>query len=87
TLRRLHRAHALSIPFENLDVMLGRGVDIELNAVQAKLVAGGRGGYCYEHNLLFARCWSASASRSPGWRRGSGWARSPYGPARTCCSR
>lgn len=54
TLRRLHRAHALSIPFENLDVMLGRGVDIELGAIQAKLVAGGRGGYCYEHNLLFA---------------------------------
>ncbi|MFJ6671226.1 arylamine N-acetyltransferase [Actinosynnema sp. NPDC091369] len=54
TLRLLHRAHVTTIPFENLDVVLGRGVDLDLGAVQAKLLENRRGGYCYEHNLLFA---------------------------------
>jgi len=54
TLRLLHRAHALAIPFENLDVVLGRGVDLDLGAMQAKLLRSRRGGYCYEHNMLFA---------------------------------
>jgi N-hydroxyarylamine O-acetyltransferase len=53
-LRRLHRAHALAIPFENLDILLGRGIDLDLDAIQAKLVGRGRGGYCYEHNLLMS---------------------------------
>ncbi len=53
-LKRLHRAHAAAIPFENLDILLGRPIRLDLDAIQAKLVAGGRGGYCYEHNLLFA---------------------------------
>ena len=53
TLRRLHRAHVASIAFENLDVMLGRGIDVELSRVQDKLVHAGRGGYCYEHGVLF----------------------------------
>ncbi|TMC10160.1 MAG: arylamine N-acetyltransferase [Chloroflexi bacterium] len=52
-LRDLHRAHVLAIPFENLDIVLGRGIDVSLPAVQAKLVARRRGGYCYEHNTLF----------------------------------
>jgi N-hydroxyarylamine O-acetyltransferase len=54
TLRGLHFAHATSIPFENLDILLGRGISLDLDALQAKLVAGGRGGYCFEHNTLFA---------------------------------
>lgn len=54
TLRHLHRAHAATIPFENLDIVLGRGVELELDAIQAKLVRRARGGYCFEHNLLFA---------------------------------
>ncbi|MFI0410585.1 arylamine N-acetyltransferase [Actinomadura sp. 3N508] len=54
TLRALHRAHTTSIPFENLEIMLGRPVDLSLDAVQAKLVGRSRGGYCYEHNRLFA---------------------------------
>lgn len=54
TLVRLHRAHVTSIPFENLDVLLGRGVSLELGQVQDKLVTSRRGGYCGEHNLLFA---------------------------------
>ncbi|GAA0583736.1 arylamine N-acetyltransferase [Kribbella sandramycini] len=53
TLQTLHRAHVASIPFENLDVMLGRGISVELADVQAKLVDRRRGGYCYEHGVLF----------------------------------
>lgn len=49
----LHRAHTAAIPFENLDVILGRGVSVELEDVQEKLVGARRGGYCYEHGVLF----------------------------------
>lgn len=54
TLRRLHRAHVVAIPFENLDIVLGRGISLEMDAMQDKLIRRDRGGYCYEHNLLFA---------------------------------
>lgn len=54
TLRELHRRHVAAILFENLDIPLGRGISVELADVQAKLVDAGRGGYCYEHGLLFA---------------------------------
>jgi N-hydroxyarylamine O-acetyltransferase len=54
TLRDLHRRHVEAIPFENLEIMLGRPPALDLPSLQAKLVTGGRGGYCFEHNLLFA---------------------------------
>lgn len=50
----LHLAHATHILFENLDILLGRPVSLDLKDIQAKLVHGGRGGYCFEHNTLFA---------------------------------
>jgi len=53
-LEAVHLAHATTIPFENLDILLGRGVRLDMASLQAKLVAGGRGGYCFEQNLLFA---------------------------------
>ena len=53
TLQALHLAHATSIPFENLDILLGRGIRLDLESLQRKLVAGRRGGYCFEQNLLF----------------------------------
>ena len=53
-LRRLHHAHVATIPFENLDIVLGRGISLEMEAMQEKLIRRDRGGYCYEHNLLFA---------------------------------
>ena len=52
-LEALQRAHRLAIPFENLDVMLGRPIAIDSGAVFAKLVTARRGGYCFEHNRLF----------------------------------
>jgi N-hydroxyarylamine O-acetyltransferase len=53
TIAALMRAHMAAIPFENLDVLLGRGIRIDLDGVFAKLVAGRRGGYCFEHATLF----------------------------------
>jgi N-hydroxyarylamine O-acetyltransferase len=53
-LRALHLAHVSSIPFENLDILLGRPIRLDLDSLQDKLVRGGRGGYCFEHNTLFA---------------------------------
>ncbi|MGE5723259.1 MAG: arylamine N-acetyltransferase family protein [Sphingomonadales bacterium] len=55
TLRALHALHPAAIPFENIDVLLDRGIDIAPAPVDAKLIAGRRGGYCYEHNGLFKR--------------------------------
>jgi N-hydroxyarylamine O-acetyltransferase len=54
TLDGLHFAHSTGIPFENLDILLGRTISLDLDGLQAKLVAGHRGGYCFEHNTLFA---------------------------------
>jgi N-hydroxyarylamine O-acetyltransferase len=54
TLVALHRAHLAAIPFENLDIVLGRGIAVDIDSVQAKLVERRRGGYCYEHGVLFA---------------------------------
>lgn len=53
-LHDLARAHVLTIPFENIDVVLGRHRGIEPDVVTAKLVGRARGGYCYEHGALFA---------------------------------
>jgi N-hydroxyarylamine O-acetyltransferase len=52
TLQRIHLLHTCSIPFENLDVLLGRTIRLELDNVFEKLVVAGRGGYCYEQNAL-----------------------------------
>jgi N-hydroxyarylamine O-acetyltransferase len=54
TLAGLLRAHVATVPFENLDVLLGRGIRLEVDAVQRKLVRAHRGGYCFEHATLFA---------------------------------
>jgi N-hydroxyarylamine O-acetyltransferase len=53
-LSALHRAHAGAIPFENLDILLGRPIRLDLPALVGKLVDGRRGGYCFEQNSLFA---------------------------------
>src|SRR5215470_125826 len=55
TLRALHELHPAAIPFEAVDVLLGRGVDIAPAVVDAKLIGSRRGGYCHEHNGLFKR--------------------------------
>ncbi len=52
-LGNLQQAHVGAIPFENLDILLGRPILLDLRSLQAKLVAGRRGGYCFEQNTLF----------------------------------
>lgn len=52
-LNDLHWRHASAIPFENLDVILGRPVMLDPAAIVAKLVTAKRGGYCFEQNGLY----------------------------------
>jgi N-hydroxyarylamine O-acetyltransferase len=64
TLRALQRAHVYAIPFENLDPVRGVVPSLALDDLMAKLVHGTtRGGYCYEHNTLYA-----AALRALGFR-------------------
>ncbi len=49
----LQRAHLGAIPFENLDILLGRPILLDLGSLQDKLVGARRGGYCFEQNTLF----------------------------------
>jgi N-hydroxyarylamine O-acetyltransferase len=52
TLQAIVRGHTSAIPFENLDVLLGRGISLAPEAIADKLVGRRRGGYCFEHNTL-----------------------------------
>ncbi|MBP2330972.1 N-hydroxyarylamine O-acetyltransferase [Kibdelosporangium banguiense] len=54
TLETLHAGHVRSIPFESLDVLRGNVPALDIASLQAKLVRRQRGGYCFEHNLLYA---------------------------------
>ena len=55
TLAALCRHHIAAIPFENIDALLGNPPDISAAAVDAKLIANRRGGWCVEHAGLFKR--------------------------------
>ena len=52
TLHAIASAHVQAIPFENLDVLLGRAIDLDPGALERKLVHARRGGYCFEQNAL-----------------------------------
>lgn len=54
TLTEIHTAHALTIPFENLDIHRGLGISLDPAALFDKLVTRRRGGYCFEQNALLA---------------------------------
>ncbi len=66
TLRELHLRHAQTIPFENLNPLLRWPVKLDLASVEAKLVRAGRGGYCFEQNLLFRSVLEALGFRVAG---------------------
>jgi len=53
TLRSLHRAHIEAIPFENLDIQMGRPIELDATSLQTSLVSRRRGGYCFQQNGLF----------------------------------
>lgn len=55
TLRALHLLHNAAIPFENLDVLLPREMQLDDLSLEEKLVTARRGGYCFEQNGLFER--------------------------------
>lgn len=54
TLKQLHRAHMLAVPFENLDIHLRRPIILEESRLVSKIVTQRRGGFCYELNGAFA---------------------------------
>jgi Arylamine N-acetyltransferase len=71
TLRKLHLLHNCAIPFENIDVLLPREMQLDDQSLQDKLITARRGGYCFEQNglleralhelgLLFAACLDVS---------------------------
>jgi len=53
TLQAVHALHPAAIPFENLNPLLGWPVALDVDSLQSKMVAGRRGGWCFEHNTLF----------------------------------
>jgi N-hydroxyarylamine O-acetyltransferase len=55
TLDLLHALHPAAIPFENLDPLMGEPVRLDQPSLEKKLLTDKRGGYCFEHNLLFMR--------------------------------
>ena len=63
TLRALHRQHMLSVPFENLDISLGREIVLDPERFEEKIVSRRRGGFCYELNGNFAALLSAAGFR------------------------
>jgi len=54
TLRAIHLGHAQAIPFENLNPLMKWPVRLDPQSLQQKLVVDGRGGYCFEQNLLLS---------------------------------
>ena len=54
TLRALHRAHLMIVPFENLSIHLNEPISLEEADLVGKIVARRRGGFCYELNGAFA---------------------------------
>lgn len=55
TLKALHLLHNGAIPFENLDVLLPREMQLDDLSLEEKLVTARRGGYCFEQNGVFER--------------------------------
>ena len=80
-LRALQALHPAAIPFENIDVLLGRGVDLTPSEIDAKLIGGRRGGYCFEQNDLFARALTALGFEWEGVLGRVVWMAPPDAPA------
>lgn len=77
TLRALHLRHSEAIPFENLDPFLGHPVHLDLASLERKLIQDRRGGYCYEHNLLFGQALRTLGFRARNLSARVVWNRSP----------
>ena len=55
----LQEAHMRAIPFENIDPLLGIVPSLTPADLVAKLIDGGRGGYCYEQNAILGMALNA----------------------------
>jgi N-hydroxyarylamine O-acetyltransferase len=83
TLGELHRLHPAAIPFENLNPLLRLPVALDVESLQAKMVAGHRGGWCFEQNALFRHALEALGFSVTGLGARVIWnvpAGSPVGP-------
>lgn len=80
TLRALQALHPAAIPFEAIDVLLDRGIDLAPTAVEHKLIDVKRGGYCFEHNGLFKRMLTAIGFRVEGLGARVRWMETPGRP-------
>ena len=52
-LKKLQNAHLLTVPFENLDIIAGKSIELNIEKLFDKIVLNNRGGFCYELNGLF----------------------------------
>lgn len=80
TLAAIIARHAASIPFEAIDVLLGRPIDLSPAAVDSKLIARRRGGYCFEQNSLLERVLAALGYRVEPLMARVLWMREPDAP-------
>lgn len=80
TLRRIVAGHAQAIAFENLDAFTGRTPGLSQPELAAKLVAGGRGGWCFEQNLLLRGAMDMLGYRTTGLAGRVLWRRPPDAP-------
>lgn len=81
TLNALHVHHPRYIPFENIASFTGHVPDLEINAIFDKLVLGGRGGYCFEQNLLFKEVLESVGFTVRGLAARVAWNRDATAPA------
>ena len=82
TLRSLCELQPDCIPFETIDPFLGRPPDLSIRALQAKLVARRRGGYCYELNLLLRQALLSLGMHVTGLVARVVWMQPPDAPPR-----
>jgi N-hydroxyarylamine O-acetyltransferase len=54
SMTRLHLAHREAFLFENLSIQTGGSISLALADLERKFLDEGKGGYCFEHNTLFA---------------------------------
>jgi N-hydroxyarylamine O-acetyltransferase len=80
TLRALQALHPAAIPFENLDALVGRGIDLDPFHIDSKLIRSRRGGYCFEHNNLFERVLTAIGFQTEGLIGRVVWMAAPDAP-------
>ncbi len=75
-LTKLQEHHLENIPFENLDVVVGRKIELNYNNLFNKVIINKRGGYCFELNVLYSKLLK-SLGFSPKPVLGRVWLRNP----------